>query len=91
MLRVEIHKGIGRDRRADVLSALSTLVSALGLCLLVGCGYQFRVEGAGPTIGGAAHPVSQDAARRLVIRALVNRSFEPNLETRYTNYLRHEF
>lgn len=28
---------------------------------------------------------------RLVIQALENKSFEPNLETRYTNYLRHEF
>jgi len=26
-----------------------------------------------------------------VIRTLENKSFEPNLETRYTNYLRHEF
>ena len=28
---------------------------------------------------------------RLVVRTLENRTFEPNLETRYTNYLRHEF
>ena len=28
---------------------------------------------------------------RLVVRTLENKSFEPNLETRYTNYLRHEF
>jgi len=27
----------------------------------------------------------------LVVKTLENRSFEPNLETRYTNYLRHEF
>jgi hypothetical protein len=27
----------------------------------------------------------------LVIQSLENKSFEPNLETRYTNYLRHEF
>jgi hypothetical protein len=27
----------------------------------------------------------------LVVRTLENKSFEPNLETRYTNYLRHEF
>jgi len=70
---------------------LSTLVSALVLSMLAGCGYQFRVEGAGPTIGGAAHSTSQETAPRLVIRTLLNRSFEPNLETRYTNYLRHEF
>jgi len=27
----------------------------------------------------------------LVVQTLENKSFEPNLETRYTNYLRHEF
>jgi hypothetical protein len=59
--------------------------------MLAGCGYQFRVEGAGPTIGGADPAASQGPSPRLVIRTLVNRSFEPNLETRYTNYLRHEF
>ena len=62
------------------------------LALLAGCGYQFRVEGAGPTIGGA--PATASAASpppRLVVQTLENKSFEPNLETRYTNYLRHEF
>ena len=64
----------------------------LTLCLLlVGCGYQFRVEGAGPTIGGAKVSESQQPTPRLVIKTLENRSFEPNLETRYTNYMRHEF
>jgi Lipopolysaccharide-assembly len=56
------------------------------------CGYQFRVEGAGPTIGGAAAASSSTSPPpRLVVRTLENRTFEPNLETRYTNYLRHEF
>jgi hypothetical protein len=59
--------------------------------VLAGCGYQFRVEGAGPTIGGTSAPTSSEPPPRLVIRTLENRSFEPNLETRYTNYLRHEF
>lgn len=59
--------------------------------LAVACGYQFRVEGAGPTIGGAKAADSQAPPPRLVIRTLENRSFEPNLETRYTNYLRQEF
>src|SRR5437868_5330328 len=62
------------------------------LALLCGCGYQFRVDGAGPTIGGATAPSSPTSPPpRLVVRTLENRSFEPNLETRYTNYLRHEF
>jgi Lipopolysaccharide-assembly len=69
------------------------LLACLGcLALLVGCGYQFRVEGAGPTIGNAtATSSSTSPPPRLVVRTLENKSFEPNLETRYTNYLRHEF
>jgi hypothetical protein len=67
------------------------LASAACLLLLAGCGYQFRVEGAGPTIGGASARASDQPTPRLVIRTLVNNSFEPNLETRYTNYLRREF
>lgn len=59
---------------------------------MAGCGYQFRVEGPGPTIGGTPiAAASQQPPPRLVIRTLINASFEPNLETRYTNYLRHEF
>ena len=65
------------------------LVSAV--ILLAACGYQFRVEGPGPTIGGSAAPTSKEPPPRMVIRTLENRSFEPNLETRYTNYIRHEF
>lgn len=67
------------------------LVSCACLSLVTGCGYQFRVEGTGPTIGGA--PTSQHATPppRLVVRTLENRSFEPNLEARFTNYIRHEF
>jgi hypothetical protein len=63
----------------------------IGYALLAGCGYQFHVEGPGPTIGGTPAAASQQPPPRLVIRTLINASFEPNLETRYTNYLRHEF
>ncbi|THJ24046.1 MAG: hypothetical protein CAF45_006980 [Nitrospira sp. CG24E] len=70
---------------------LCTLYLALSLSLSA-CGYQFRVEGAGPTIGGAtATSSSTSPPPRLVVQTLENKSFEPNLETRYTNYLRHEF
>ena len=61
------------------------------LATLAGCGYQFRVEGAGPTIGSAAAPASTVPPPRLVVRTLENKTFEPNLEARFTNYLRHEF
>jgi len=71
---------------------LAARLVPLASCLaLAACGYQFRVEGPGPTIGGTAASTSKEPPPRLVIRTLENRSFEPNLETRYTNYLRHEF
>ena len=70
---------------------LCTAYLVLSLSLSA-CGYQFRVEGAGPTIGEAAAASSSTSPPpRLVVRTLENRTFEPNLETRYTNYLRHEF
>lgn len=62
--------------------------------LVAGCGYQFRVEGAGPTIGGTAAETAEPSSApppRVTIRTLRNATFEPNLETRFTNYLRHEF
>ena len=63
------------------------------ILLLTGCGYQFRVEGAGPTIGGAS-AVDADRAKMaptLSIPNFLNRSLEPNLEVKYTGYARREF
>lgn len=94
MLSAKTMKRVIQDGRVPSLSVLSTHVSALclSLVLLSGCGYQFRVEGAGPTIGGAAATSSSTVPPpRLVVRTLENKSFEPNLEARFTNYLRHEF
>lgn len=91
MLSVETDKSLTQVERAHSRSLLGTLVSALVLSVLAGCGYQFRVEGAGPTIGGGQPSASQEPPPRLVVQTLVNRSFEPNLETRYTNYIRNEF
>ncbi|TKB88414.1 MAG: hypothetical protein E8D41_15495 [Nitrospira sp.] len=94
MLSAEIKESATQDRKVYRLFTLSAHVSALCLFLVLlgACGYQFRVEGTGPTIGGAAAaPVSTSPPPRLVVRTLENRTFEPNLETRYTNYLRHEF
>jgi outer membrane lipopolysaccharide assembly protein LptE/RlpB len=74
------------------LALLAFAANLALLAVLTGCGYQFRVEGAGPTIGGAAATSSpMSPPPRLIVRTLENKSFEPNLETRYTNYLRHEF
>lgn len=73
-------------------SGMSYRLLPIALCLfLSACGYQFRVEGAGPTIGGAPAAPSTTPAPRVVIRTLQNMSFEPNLESRFTNYIRHEF
>jgi Lipopolysaccharide-assembly len=93
VLRPETRNSAIRNERAHPLSLLSTHVSALclSIALLGGCGYQFRVEGAGPTIGSAPAVASSTPPPRLVVRTLENKSFEPNLEVRYTNYLRHEF
>ena len=77
----------GRRTRASVCS----LLLLLSCMLFIGCGYQFRVEGAGPTIGGSTVQAPSTPPPRMTIRTLRNSTFEPNLETRYTNYLRHEF
>lgn len=91
MLSAESAVSRNHEGRGSFFFILSTLVPALIASALTACGYQFRVEGAGPTIGGALATSSQEPPPRLIIRPLVNGSFEPNLETRYTNYLRDEF
>ncbi|MDC8451025.1 MAG: LPS assembly lipoprotein LptE [Nitrospira sp.] len=91
MLGAEFTVNRNQERRGPFVPILSTLVSALIASTLAACGYQFRVEGAGPTIGGTSATSSQEPPPRLIIRTLINGSFEPNLETRYTNYLRDEF
>ncbi|HSA85384.1 MAG TPA: LPS assembly lipoprotein LptE [Nitrospira sp.] len=91
MQSAEVTAGRIREGKGLFFLILTALVSALVGSTLAACGYQFRVEGAGPTIGGAATAASREPPPRLVIRTLINGSFEPNLETRYTNYLREEF
>jgi hypothetical protein len=71
--------------------SFSQILLIAAVSVLWDCGYQFRVEGNGPTIGGTPVATSSEPPPRLVIYTLENRSFEPNLETRYTNYIRHEF
>lgn len=53
-----------------------------------GCGYQFTVEGAGPVIGGSEQAVAQGPPVRMAIRTFKNHSFEPNVEFKYTRYVR---
>lgn len=63
--------------------------------LLAGCGYQFTVGGAGPTIGGRSDServgLTRGTAPRVAIQNLDNLSFETNLALKYTEYLRREF
>lgn len=80
-----------RAQHAGFRTPLSAIGCLTVMTLLTACGYQFRVEGAGPTIGGASATASQEPPPRLIIRTLLNNSFEPNVEMRYTNYLREEF
>lgn len=55
--------------------------------VLAGCGYQFTVDGPGPVIGGGGR-VAEGPPVRLILRTLKNNTFEPNLEFKYTRYLR---
>ena len=61
------------------------------LLFLNGCGYQFKVEGQGPTIGGAPTTAVKTDAPTMTILNFENRSTEPNLETKYASYTRREF
>ena len=56
------------------------------------CGYQFRVQGPGPTIGGAPESeIKRPQAPRLAILPIYNSTYEPNFEIKLANYLRREF
>lgn len=91
MLGAESPKSRNQKRSGPFVIILSTFLSALIASILAACGYQFRVEGAGPTIGGAPATRSTEPPPRLLIKTLINNSFEPNLEMRLTNYFRDEF
>jgi hypothetical protein len=61
---------------------------------LAACGYQFRVDGPGPVIGGAAAQPEGPPDKpppRIRIMNFENKGFEPNIEIKYTAYTRHEF
>lgn len=91
MLTAEHVKSRFQTRSRLFVCIPSTFITALLMSTLASCGYQFRVDGAGPTIGGATASTLTEPPPRLIIRTLVNNSFEPNLEMRYTNYFRDEF
>lgn len=81
---------------SSVLSPQSLELGCVLAILLVllsinGCGYQFRVAGQGPTIGGGAPTKPKADAPTLTIANFQNLSAEPNLETKYAQYTRQEF
>jgi len=74
---------------------LTQCLMPIACCLLLAaCGYQFQVQGQGPTIGGAkakAEGKPEKPPPRIFIKTFENRAFEPNLEIKYTSYTRNEF
>ncbi|MEC4674294.1 MAG: LPS assembly lipoprotein LptE [Nitrospirota bacterium] len=60
------------------------------VCLVVGCGYRFGVEGPGPRIGGRAGLDDNRPLVRLIVRDFINRTFQSNLEFKYTRFIRQE-
>jgi Lipopolysaccharide-assembly len=70
----------------DFLTVAFTATLGLGAC-----GYQFQVEGPGPTIGSGRAAIETSNRPRIAIPLFENMSFEPNLEAKYTAYTRHEF
>ncbi|MDE3017613.1 MAG: hypothetical protein KGI53_01210 [Nitrospirota bacterium] len=82
---------MGRSYHLSVWGTLSLLVLSLA-----GCGYQFRVEGAGPVVGGSPHTTTSSDKPKgppptLAIAPFDNHTFEPNIEQKFTAYTRHEF
>jgi len=69
------------------LASLACLAASL---TLAACGYQFRVGGAGPTIGGGSAPPSAEAPRLQIVN-FTNMTVEPGLEVKYTTYVQREF
>ncbi len=70
------------------------LLFRVGLFVLISlpaCGYQFGVEGRGPTIGGARVVQFEGPPVVLAIDPLENRTFERDLEIKYSQYLRRQF
>lgn len=87
-MRSEFSPNSALSTQHSSLSRVSLIIAAT---LLAGCGYQFRVEGQGPTIGGAPTTAVKADAPTMAILNFENRSTEPNLETKYAAYTRREF
>lgn len=83
-----------RKREEPYFLLLTVYFCLAASILLAGCGYQFHVEGPGPTIGPAPARTfgSPDKPQpRIRIMTLENKAFQPNIEVNYTSYIRKEF
>ena len=68
------------------------IIILLTICLsFSGCGYRFSVEGRGPTIGSSPTVEYEGPPVIMAFTPLDNRTFESNLEYKYTDYLKEEF
>lgn len=68
------------------------IACCLTTMILAACGYQFRVQGAGPTVGGEPEAAAnRPQAPKLAILPIANTTYEPNFEVKLANYLRREF
>lgn len=72
-----------------------TCLALLLAAACTGCGYQFIAGGPGPVIGGAEEDGRLQALRTrvppLVVAPVENKSFEPDLEARFTELVQQEF
>ena len=83
---------MGQRAGHRIASGLVSVACCLLAMNVASCGYQFRVQGAGPTIGGAPESeIKRPQAPRLAILPISNTTYEPNFEIKLANYLRREF
>lgn len=70
--------------------ALIVGLCAWGILSVTGCGYRFMVEGPGPVIGHVRDSHPDGRPLRVAVLTFENRTFEPDLELKYTEYLKKE-
>ena len=87
MLNVKREGGFRVTRHASRVTSAVIIAACL---LLAACGYQFRVGGAGPTIGGGSADQKAETPRLHIVN-FTNMTIEPGLEVKYTTYVQREF
>ncbi len=86
------HKATGQRTGHRIALCVAPVMWGLLAMNMAACGYQFRVQGAGPTLGGGPETeAKRPQAPRLAILPISNSTYEPNFEIKLSNYLRREF